>query len=376
MSHALPPRLLVAEPTFRGEDHAAVNAAFLQALTLAVGPAVLAATRRQYEAMREAEPDALNAATWQEIGVMPAGGVKPGRILAQWRTLSALVAEHRPDFLVLLSAGPETLFVARALALRYPRLRLFLVLHGVLAHAIGWRSRDPRRRLIDLQSGLRIARHQRIRLVVLEDYIRSAALRHRLGDAFLVWPLPMVAREAPAVLPWAVPARLRIAWVGSANKQKGFDDYLTLRRHGGARYDWPVAGRLSDEYDPAGLEGLEAPAGWLDRPTLLARIRAADYAFVAFRGEYEFTASGSLLDCINQRKPILAVRNTALDTLARQYGPIGHLCDDLAGVQALLDDEARLRDEAAYARFQAALDAIVRTRQPATLAAAIAADFA
>ena len=362
------PRLLVAEPTFRGEDHAAVNAAFLQALTFAAGPAVLAATRRQYDAIREAEPGALESATWQEIEVMPAGGVKPSRILAQWRTLSALVAEHRPELLVLLSTGPETLFVARALAMRHPRLRLCLVLHGVLATAIGWRSRDPRRRLIDLRSGLRIARHPRIQLVVLEDYIRTAALHHGLADRFLVWPLPVVVHEASAVLPWSAPTRLNIAWIGSANRQKGFDDFLAVHRHAGQRHDWVVAGAASAEYDRAALGGLDVPTGWLDRATLLARIRAADYAFVAFRGEYELTASGSLLDCINQRKPVLAVRNTALDALTRQYGPIGHLCDDLAGVQALLDDEAALRDEAAYGRFQASLDAIARDRQPAALA--------
>ena len=157
---------------------------------------------------------------------------------------------------------------------------------------------------------------------------------------------------------------------------KGLDDFLAMHRHAGARHDWIVAGAASADYDPAALAGLDVPAGWLDRATLLARIRAADYAFVAFRGEYELTASGSLLDCINQRKPVLAVRNTALDTLARQYGPIGHLCDDLAGVQALLDDEAQLRDAAAYARFQASLDAIARDRQPAALAATIRADFA
>ena len=376
MTPGASPRLLVAEPTFRGGDHAPINAALVQALRLAAGPVVLATTRVQHDAILEADPQVLGASAWQEIEVMPAGGVKPSRILAQWRTLSALVAQHRPALLVLLSSGPETLFVARALALRFPRLRLFLVLHGVLPSAIGWRSRDPRRRLIDLRAGLRIARHPRIRLVVLEDYIRTAALRHRLADTLLVWPHPVVEGEAAPPRAWAAPARLRIAWVGSANKQKGFDDFLALHRACGARHDWTVAGAASAEYDTAALAGLDMPDSWLDRPTLLGRIRAADYAFVAFRGAYELTASGSLLDCINQRKPILAVRNTALEALARQYGPIGHLCDDLAGVQALLDDAVALRDEAAYARFQAALDAIARDRQPTALAATIRADFA
>lgn len=369
-------RLLVAEPTFRGGDHAPVNAALLQALTLAAGPAILATTRRQRDAIAEADPAALAAATWHEIEVMEAGGVKLRRILAQWRTLSALVAAYRPAVLVLLSTGPETLFAARALALRHRGLRLFLVLHGVLADAIGWRSRDPRRRLIDLRSGLRVARHPRIRLVVLEEHIRAAALRHRLGAAFLVWPHTVLEAEAAAPSHWAAPPRLRIAWVGSANRQKGFDDFLALHRSCATRYAWSVAGRASAEYEATALAGLDVPDTWLDRATLLSRVRAADYAFVALRDEYELTASGSLLDCINQRKPILAVRSTMLEGLAQRYGPIGHLCDDLAGVQRLLEDGTALRDAPSYARFQAALDAIARDRLPAALARTIGRDMA
>ena len=373
---ALGARLLVAEPTFRGPDHAPINAALLQALSRAAGPAILASTRRQRDAIAEADPAALATAQWHEIGVMEPGGVKLRRILAQWRTLSALVAAHRPAVLVLLSTGPETLFAARALVLRHPRLRLFLVLHGVLPAALGWRSRDPRRRLIDLRSGLRIARHPRIRLVVLEAHIRAAALRHRLAEDFLVWPHPVVAGEAATPRPWAPPARLRLAWVGSANAQKGFDDFLALHREAGRACDWVVAGKAGAEYGPDALSGLDVPTEWLDRATLLARLRSADYAFVAFRGEYELTASGSLLDCINQRLPVLAVRNAMLEGLARHYGPIGHLCDDLAGVRALLEDGAALRDAAAYARFQASLDAIARDRLPAALAARIREDMA
>ncbi len=363
--------LLVAEPTYRDGEHAAVNGALLEALALAAGPAVLATTRQQRDAIAEVDERPLAGVEWREIEVMAPGGVHLRRMRAQWRTLSGLVAALRPSVLVLLSAGPETLFVARGLALRHPTLRIRIVMHGNLATAIGWRSRDPRRRLIDLRAGLRVARHPRIRLVVLEEHIRTVALRHGLADDFLVWPHTVLEREAAAVVPWPAPARLRIAWVGTANRHKGFDDYIALHRSVGASYDWPVVGRPSAEYDEAALAGLDIPPARLDRAAFLARVRTADYAFMAFRDEYELTASGSLLDCINQRKPLIAVRNAMLDGLVAQHGPIGHLCADIEEVKRLLEHPSALRDPVSYAGFQRSLDAIAQTRLPRALAETI-----
>ncbi len=368
-------RVVVAEPTYADDEHAAVNAGLLEAVALGCGPGVLAATARQHAAMQEAADPAAPSWGWQKIAVLPPGGVHLRRMRAQWRVLSALVETHRPNALVLLSAGPETLFVARGLVLRHAGLRLFAVMHGNLATAIGWRSRDPRRRLIDLRAGLRIARHPRIRLVVLEEHIRRAAMRHGLGHDFLVWSTVVLANEAAPVLPWSAPPRLRLAFVGTANRHKGFDDFLALHRNSAAVHDFAVVGRPSVEYHAAELEGIAVPPSRLARADFLAELRRADYGFMAFRGEYELTASGSLLDCINQRKPLIAVRNDMLDGLARRHGPIGYLCDTLDGVQALLADTERLRDAAAYAGFQAALDQIARARLPSALAATIRADL-
>jgi len=364
-------RVVVAEPTYGEDEHAAVNAGLLEAVALGCGPGVFAATARQHAAVQEAADPAAAPWSWQEIAVVPPGGVHLRRMRAQWRVLSALVEAHRPNPLVLLSAGPETLFVARGLVLRHPSLRLFAVMHGNLATAIGWRSRDPRRRLIDLRAGLRVAQHPRIGLVVLEEHIRSAAIRHGLGRDFLVWPIAVLANEAAPVLPWSAPPRLRLAFIGTANRHKGFDDFLALHRQAGSPLDWAVVGRPSAEYDAADLAGIAVPPSRLGRAAFLAEVRRADYAFMAFRGDYELTASGSLLDCINQRKPMIAVRNDMLDGLARRHGPIGYLCDDLAAVHALLSDPLALRDAAAYASFQRALNAIAATRLPRALAATV-----
>lgn len=97
---------------------------------------------------------------------------------------------------------------------------------------------------------------------------------------------------------------------------------------------------------------------------------------MAFRAEYELTASGSLLDCITQRKPIIAVEHPMLTALARQYGPFGYLCTDISAAESLLADPSNLRDPVAYAGFQRVLDTIHRDRGPEALAKIISRDVA
>ncbi len=365
---------VVAEPTYADAEHAAVNGAMLCAIRQACGPVLFASNPLQRASIKQAGAG-LDGVTVQDIDVMPPGGVHLRRMRAQWRTLDGLARQHGPAALVLLSAGPETLFVARGLVERHQAMRVFAVMHGNLATVTGWRSRDPRRRLIDLRSGLALARHPRIRLIVLEEHIRTAAAEAGLSNRFLVWPLPSNAQEQAAPARWTPPQRLRLAFVGTANRIKGFADVLALARAAGPAYRWALAGKLGPEFRPEEIEGFELPSGPLDRPGFLREVRRADYAIMSFGPDYRLTASGSLMDCVAQRKPIIAVGNPALDALQRRFGPIGHVCPDLDAAARLLAEPARLRDPDAYAAFQRALDRVQADRLPQSLACIVRRDL-
>ena len=366
--------ILVAEPTYADAEHAAVNGAILRAVHLARGPVLFASTPLQRAGVVQAGAE-LDGITVQDIAVMPPGGVRLRRMRAQWRTLDGLVRQHGPATLVLLSAGPETLFVARGLVERHRAVRVFAVMHGNLATVVGWRSRDLRRRLIDLRSGLAVARHPRIRLIVLEDHIKPAAAEAGLSNEFLVWLLPSNAKEQAPPARWTPPRRLHLAFVGTANRTKGFADVLALARAAGPAYQWALAGKLGPEFRPDEIEGFHLPPGPLDRPAFLEEVRKADYAVMSFGPDYRLTASASLMDCVAQRKPIIAVGNPALETLQRRFGPVGHVCPDLEAVARLLAEPARLRDPDAYAAFQRALDAIQADRLPQSLARTVCRDL-
>ncbi|MBV8589538.1 MAG: hypothetical protein JO212_05670 [Acetobacteraceae bacterium] len=370
--------IVVVEPTYRDAEHAPVNAAMLQALSLACPGhgLVFAATREHCQAIQDVTGATASALAFREIAVLPPGGISLRRMRAQWRAIAGAVRQHAPQTAVLLSSGPETFFVCRALVTAFPSLRLFVIQHGGLAEIVGWRSRDPRRRLFDYRSGLVAATHSRIYLIVLEEHIKQAACRSRTGPHFHVWPHPLPPNEHAPCIRWNPGPTLRIASVGAVKRAKGFADFLLLAR-GAANgpFKFHLVGPLYDRFDQAELTGIERPANRLGRAEYLYELRRADYAFMSFKGTYDLTASGSLLDCVGQLKPIIATRTPLLETLAEKYGPIGFLCPDIDALARLLAAPERLRDRAAYSQFQHSLDTMRRDRSPAALAPIIHRHF-
>lgn len=366
--------IVIAEPTYAGDDHVVINGAIIESIVKACGAVVFAATAIQHAGIAETTNGGIADAAPELITVQPAGGVSIYRMRHQWRTLFGLVRRHRAKMLVLLSAGPETLFVARGLVTRYPALRVFAVMHGNISTIVGWRSRDPRRRLIDLRSGLHVAHHPRIHLVVLEDDIRNR-LASLIPNHCLVWPMPTNEFEQARATPWVAPAKLTLAFVGRANRAKGFGDIVALQKQTGGLHAWAVVGTLSPEFELGDLKAFTRPVHRLSRADYLAEIRRADYTIMSFGQEYHLTASASLLDCVTQRKPIIALRNSMLSQLETTFGAFGHLCDDTEAMLQLVAHPERLRDEPSYARFQRALDAIHAARLPGALAATIRSDL-
>lgn len=368
--------LVVVDPTYRGTEHAPINAAFTQLLT--PGASCIATTPAMFRAMVAIDPSAPLPAH-EVIDVLPSGGVTLRRMRVQWRVLSALVVQHKATALLLLSAGPETLFVARALTTRHPGLRIHAIMHN-MSDMAGWRSRDPRRRWIDMRAGLRWADHPAITLVVLEDYIAAAArdggsdwrgIWRGVANRMQVWPHPTLAQEQPKLAPWTPGARLRLTIAGRASRDKGFDTILALAA-ASPQHDWSVTGRLDPPYDAA--PPMPSAAERLSRPDYLTALRRADYAVVAHQPAYDLTASGSILDCATNRIPVIALRSPAVTALSAHYGPLGPIVPDAEAALALLDSPA-LRDTAAYSAYQRSLEALHQSRTIAALAPLIRGDL-
>jgi len=376
--------IVVVEPTYGQHDHAAVNAALLDAIALAFpGEPILFASspvQRSHVERIHAVPPQMDVA---DIAVGAPGGVKPGRMLSQWRALRAVVGAHGPRIVILLSAGPETLFAARALAIEFPAVRLFIVLHGNLADAAGQRSRDPRRRLIDMRAGLSAVRHPRIRLVVLAEHVRTAIVADGLAPAedIVVWPHPVASEEIdphPAAEPHAP---IRIAFLGSALRRKGFDKFVALVRAvaavRGDVYRFSLIGTPLEHF-PEARGVVEMPGLPLERAEYLRRLRAVDYVALLFdEAADRFTASGSLLDCAAQARPVVTLDLAAVRNLADGHGPIGFTCGSVEEMASLLLDRPEaLADGERYGRHRSALMRAAASRLPGPTAALIRRDAA
>jgi hypothetical protein len=82
----------------------------------------------------------------------------------------------------------------------------------------------------------------------------------------------------------------------------------------------------------------------LPRQEYLRLLSEVDFVCLPLHARtYDFTASGTVSDAIAALKPLLALRNRALDEIVERYGPIGYLVDtqeDLCRLVQTLDGAA------------------------------------
>lgn len=373
--------ILAIEPVFPNAHHAPGNAGILRALLRAAGPRPV--TFAAHPAHRAAVADLLGPDLDARVGradfpVSPPGGVKVSRIREQFLAMRRLVASLAPSVLIVVGTTPETLFACRLLAMTRRPPPILAVLHGNLSTAAtGWRSRDPRHRLFDSRSSLRVAHHPGIRFVVLDESIRQEAVARGLlpEAATVTWPQPIEPAEV-----WDAPRQPRqgpihIGFVGSAHRNKGFSDFLGIARRfmpAADRYRFSLAGGMMETYSDAERALVGGEYGLLDRAEYLRRIRALDYVCLPVDPEvYALTASGSLLDAVAALKPVIAYPGGMVKALAAA-GPIGFTCDDLASMMDVIADHDALRDPATYARFQDNLRRQRSLRSPEALARIVA----
>lgn len=373
--------IAVLEPVFANPHHAPVNAGLLEAIMLAApGEAVTFVAAPQHRAaVMEVLATDKPAPGRLDIDPMPPGGIGVARIAAQLRAMKHAVRTLRPHTLICLSSTPETFFACRLLSLRVRNLKIVVVLHGNLHDATGWRSRDPRRRLLDSNASLFVGRHSPIRFVVLETAIREAALALGLlpADRTDVWPHPVSDREVSPPSGRLRSGRIGIAFLGAAKRSKGFDQFLMLarqaRQHSPDGYDFSLIGTHYDRFTAEETAGLTLADEMLPRDEYLTRLRNVDYVCLPLQGDtYALTASGSLVDCIASTTPLIATRTAAVEHLSRD-GPIGFLADNRDALAGIVLDRERLSDRAQHAMFQRNLVALQTERRPAAIARAVRA---
>lgn len=379
------------DPFNRGLSHVPVNVGLLESALLASPGkgALIAAEKEHLAAMLDLLDDNLRKRVSQAIIIStpPPNIGFGGRLRADLANFRELLAHC--DMGSTLLAGtvePATLYALRiALAGRRRKIaRVAAVLHGNAADIAGWRARNPMVRLTQLREALGWAPPD-TRFVVLESSISQALIESApelSGRLHVVpHPLPLAETQSPASAREPTSAgHLKIAFLGSANPNKGFAAFLaiakTLTDRRRDMFDFQAIGWLppqSVSLDMTGLSRRPAPQK-IGRAEFVTALSGVDYVCMPYDPNvYRFSASGTLLDAIANAKPLLALRTPMLDDLRREFGDIGEFGESIedlcARTESLLTDPVPGR----YSLQVANLSRIAASRSPRAVATSLSA---
>ena len=382
--------ILVFEMTWTGSIHAPGNSATIQIVARAwPGQRVLVHAEATH--LRELQGDAALAAL-PNVGFVPIAVsqlwrgrtqiVDWRRLWQEFRTVRAalrLVPRNEPCLVFLISTTATGSFAAAwAARLSGRRAALQVGFHGNLNDAAGWRPRNPLVRAFDTRAALQARHPVPTRFLVLETAIRTAlsAIVPAAVPRTDVLPLPINTVELPATADGTLAAPVRFGFVGLGTVAKGMDIFLgvaaRVRARHGDRVRFIHVGNAAPGLDPAGFAALAQPPATaaLPRAEFAARLAGLHYVFLPYRrGYYDLSASGALIDALTWLKPIITMRVPLTEQFFTEFGDIGVLCDDEAGLEAAVETVLSGMDAERYARQVAALRQARATRQVEVLAA-------
>jgi hypothetical protein len=237
---------------------------------------------------------------------------------------------------IVLSAVASTIAAIKLIhATRRRSVPVQAVLHGYLNDIVGWRSRNPLRRVCDLRSALEHWRDPKLEYVVLEEPIRSqlVALIPGIEDQVVCLNHPFPASETNEKAN-ALCYPIRIGFLGLATPQKGFDVFLAMAKKiksiRGSLVEFHAFGRLMNGVAQQQFEFLETSpvTAGLPRREYLENVRRLHYVCLPYLGNhYELSPSGVLLDAIGLLKPIIGLPSPVLRGLFSSQPMLGTLCE-------------------------------------------------
>ncbi|MCR0985111.1 glycosyltransferase family protein [Roseomonas populi] len=377
--------ILVFDMTNGGTAHVPINRGLLQAMALALpGTGVRFHAEADHLAALREDPAMLRLPNlrFTPIALSPLYRWKTHIVSARrfWRELRTIQAALRAAareasageaHLIVLASTTPTAILAALIAARTARqtVSVQVGMHGNLNEVVGWRSRHPLVRMLDLHAMLARPARQ-LRLLVFETVIREALEAIIPGSRARtdVLPHPVDTREAAGHPAPGLDGPLRIGIVGMATGSKGIDAFLETARLFRARYgeriEFHIVGGRPHTTPAERFADIAHPVeiGHIPRATFAARLAGLHYVFLPLQpGYYSLSPSGGLMDAVAWCKPVIAARVPITEALFDEGGDIGHLCDDLAGMQAVLEEV--MAGGLDRARYEAQVAALRRLRE-------------
>lgn len=342
--------IIVAETMCVGIEHAQVNAMLIRIVLqyYSHGEVVFAAESGHLTAVGEILQNDISYVRFQPITVAPRHCSQLRRLpyeLGSLHRLTGVLNEANSPRLLLSSLSAASLTALAILGRLRPGIRAVGIAHGVLETVKEVPRWEGFRKALNFRKSLFYPRSQGFLLLVNGVFIRSKLeeILPNLKGRVVAIPLPYDF-HTPQLARSATRNFVRFGALGVASRNKG------------SQHLEPLAAKISSVH-PAVAQFLQigpvvddsmpnAETGLVEVPSTIKPIEECEYVALASsidyslllhdREMYQLSCSASLLDSFRFRKPIIALRNPAVDYYASVMGDIGYICDNLDQVAEVI----------------------------------------
>lgn len=375
--------IISCDPVCWGSEHVAFNSAVLQMILFAFPGEQLAffGELSHVKLLQEQMGPALaSQIMWSETRIPDRGAKYFERLRPEIDILKQLClrfVDSSNNLLILQALLPSTL-LALKLTRRHIRAGVTVqaMLHGELSQLINRRSIRPLRRLEDIWTAISVWGRRGIQYLVLEENIKAVLLQRMpfLAGRVEVVEHPLCANEnACAPLPLEYP--IRFGFLGMANEQKGFSEFVQLAskivRSYGDLVEFHALGKypgLQQSFPELEALTVKPASTHLTRQDFAAGIQRLHFTVFPYkRSHYALSPSGTLLDALAWEKPLIAARIPLFENMFTRYGNIGHLFGSQTELEQII--EALVRDKAQLSRYNEQVLNLRKARTTRTAAA-------
>ena len=190
-----------------------------------------------------------------------------------------------------------------------------------------------------------IKMHPKIKFVVMGDSILSnikSVIPNNISKSFISIDHSYFFRRKENLELSFNNKKIKIGTVGTFSKIKGGEDFFKLYNLiGPDKVDFSITGRIFYESYIFDSMKIDIPKNkgknMIPRNELEERIQKLDIIlFFYSKTSYKLIASGAIMDAINMRKPILAIKNDYFEYIFRKFGRFGFLVNSVEEMATIL----------------------------------------
>ena len=260
--------IVLCEPLRWNQEHVPVNRSFLEAVRLAFPDEeiqVYGEEKHLGHLLAASEQDRFAGIKFIPVRRPARHETLRKRLLPDYGLTKFILDRFKPgnqNLLIFTSLTMACLWTLRLLKKRLKGIDVWVIYHAGLQTLVGWRSRNPMKRIMGLETGLRIACKGGVKLVVLEQPILDTIEREMPE---LKGCVHLVEHPIPPGLSEAAPANhqipLQFGFLGLGTKQKGIVTFIdvasAIKKNYPEKADFHVVGRLHTDINSEKLPGID-----------------------------------------------------------------------------------------------------------------------